>query len=144
MRDRRYGMALLSISRAWRGVHVTIVSELSYIACKGAMRGAGVLSPRQKICSRERDTPISGIAQFMGSCFPGRISRREGFYAPPVCHDMTEIAQVYLVHRHLSVCTCVDGGGMARRRGVKPLPTRDSLRLFSLEPIFCRGERDGG
>ncbi len=30
---------------------------------------------------------------------------------------------------------------MARRRGVKPLPTRDSLRRFSLEQLFCRGER---
>ena len=54
---------------------------------------------------------------------------------------MTEITEVSPVHLLLRYAPVIDGDGMVRRRGVKPLPTRDQTGRF-LSNRFSVGERE--
>jgi len=107
----------------------------------GAIRSQGSLTPTENRFEEKR-YPHFRYCAIYWYCFPGGISRREGFYAPPACHAITV--------NHRSIPLNGDGRerlcasrseALARSRGVKPLLTRDLTAPF-LSNRFSVGARD--
>ncbi len=71
-----------------------------------------------------------------GSDFAVGRTCREGFYAPPACHDITENRTgISRPSPLVGIYLRIDGGDVACRRGVKPLPTR--YPTGKARPINC-------